>query len=150
MIKQVWFSMVEKNKRILHRDYSVEIVLVRSCRNQQVTELDPVFEHYREYLRQSFVRYFPLLYEATFAEKWGEDDFLKLSWSILIQHTSIPIRVCRWTSSSFVTPRNVNIIGRPPQRTGRVTNCQRSVKIPGSVDLNTNESFRVSLGKMES
>lgn len=43
----------------------------------------------------------------------------------------------------------MNIIGRPPQSTGRVNNCQRSVNIPGSVDLNTNESLSVSLGKIE-
>jgi hypothetical protein len=41
------------------------------------------------------------------------------------------------------------MIGRPPQSTGRVNNCQRSVKIPGSLDLNTNESLRVSFGKIE-
>lgn len=132
--------------RNLHQDSSLEIVLVPSCRNQLVNELVQVFEHYREYSPRFFGRSFLLLYARAFARKSKN----KQQNQTFIEHTSISNRVCRCTSSSVVTPRNVNIIGRPPQRTGRVSNCQRSVKIPGSVDLKTNESLSVSFGKMES
>ncbi len=86
---QIFFC---KNEN-LHQDYSLEIVLVRSYRNQQVNELDPVFEHYREYSQQFFEQYFPLLYEEAFAEKCEEEeDFHRGKF---IEHTSISIRVCR-------------------------------------------------------
>lgn len=59
-----WFS-----HRNLHRDSSVEIVLVPLYRNQPANELVLVYEHYREYLTRFFERLFRLLYAGAFARQ---------------------------------------------------------------------------------